>query len=149
MKFVDLAPDVQFILDHCGVPDIRGGAFDTWSRDLAELARRPNVAGKLSGIVAYTDTDSWTLADIRPYAEHTINAFGFDCMVWGSDWPVCTLAGTLSTWVGATQALLEGVSGRKGQVVERQRQANLESGLATLICKYWVSKSGLISSSAP
>ena len=51
-----------------------------------------------------------TLETIRTYAEHTIGSFGFDRMVWGSDWPVCTLAGTLSTWVAATHALLEGVS---------------------------------------
>jgi predicted TIM-barrel fold metal-dependent hydrolase len=107
---VDLNPDVQFILDHCGVPDIKGGGYDLWRTELTEIAKRPNITGKLSGIVAYTDTETWTLDDIRPYAEHTIGSFGFDRMVWGSDWPVCTLAGTLSTWVAATHALLEGVS---------------------------------------
>jgi predicted TIM-barrel fold metal-dependent hydrolase len=107
---VDLAPDVQFVLDHCGVPDIKGGGYDAWATNLADIARRPNIVGKLSGIVAYTDTGAWSLDDIRPYAEHTISSFGFDRMVWGSDWPVCTLAGSLSTWVGATHALLEGAS---------------------------------------
>lgn len=110
IELVDIAPDVQFVLDHCGVPDIKGGAYDDWARGVTEIAKRPNITGKLSGIVAYTDTGSWTLDTIRPYAEHTINAFGFDRMVWGSDWPVCTLAGSLSTWVGATHALLEGAS---------------------------------------
>jgi predicted TIM-barrel fold metal-dependent hydrolase len=98
------------VLDHCGVPDIKGGALDPWRTNMTEIAKRPNIVGKLSGIVAYTDTDTWTVDTIRPYAEHTIASFGFDRMVWGSDWPVCTLAGTLSTWVGATQALLEGCS---------------------------------------
>jgi predicted TIM-barrel fold metal-dependent hydrolase len=110
LALVDLAPDVQFVLDHCGVPDIKGGAYDAWAMGMTEIARRPNVVAKLSGIVAYTDTGTWTLDDIRPYAEHTINAFGFDRMIWGSDWPVCTLGGSLSTWVGATHALLEGAS---------------------------------------
>lgn len=110
MALVDLAPDVQFVLDHCGVPDIKGGAYDGWAKDMTEIAKRPNVMGKLSGIVAYTDTENWTVETIRPYAEHTIGAFGFDRMVWGSDWPVCTLGGSLSTWVGATHALLEGAS---------------------------------------
>ncbi len=109
-QLVDLAPDVQFVLDHCGVPDIKGGAYEPWAKNMTEMAKRPNVVGKLSGIVAYTDTQNWTLADIRPYAEHTISSFGFDRMVWGSDWPVCTLAGTLSAWVAATHALLEGAS---------------------------------------
>jgi len=110
IELVDLAPDVQFVLDHCGVPDIKGGAYEDWAKGISEIAKRPNIIGKLSGIVAYTDTETWSLQDIRPYAEHTIGAFGFDRMVWGSDWPVCTLGGSLSTWVGATHALLEGVS---------------------------------------
>jgi predicted TIM-barrel fold metal-dependent hydrolase len=110
IALVDLAPDVQFVLDHCGVPDIKGEAYDGWARGMTEIARRPNIVGKLSGIIAYTDTGTWTLDSIRPYAEHTIASFGFDRMIWGSDWPVCTLGGSLSTWVGATHALLEGAS---------------------------------------
>jgi predicted TIM-barrel fold metal-dependent hydrolase len=110
IELVDLAPDVQFVLDHCGVPDIKGGAYEDWAMGISEIAKRPNIVGKLSGIVAYTDTTTWSLQDIRPYAEHTINSFGFERMVWGSDWPVCTLGGGLSTWVGATHALLEGAS---------------------------------------
>ena len=110
IALVDLAPDVQFVLDHCGVPDIKGEAYEGWARGIAEIAKRPNIVGKLSGIIAYTDTGTWTLDSIRPYAEHTIASFGFHRMVWGSDWPVCTLGGSLSTWVGATHALLEGAS---------------------------------------
>jgi predicted TIM-barrel fold metal-dependent hydrolase len=110
IALADLAPHVQFVLDHCGVPDIKGEAYNGWAKGITEIAKRPNVVGKLSGIVAYTDTGSWTLDTIRPYAEHTINSFGFDRMVWGSDWPVCTLGGSLSTWVGATHALFEGTS---------------------------------------
>jgi predicted TIM-barrel fold metal-dependent hydrolase len=110
MALIDLAPDVQFVLDHCGVPDIKAGEYDVWAGHMTEIAKRPNIVGKLSGIVAYTDTETWTLDSIRPYAEHTISSFGFDRMIWGSDWPVCTLAGTLSTWVATTHALLEGAS---------------------------------------
>jgi predicted TIM-barrel fold metal-dependent hydrolase len=114
-QLADLAPDVQFVLDHCGVPDIKGEAYDTWANNMTGIAKRPNITGKLSGIVAYTNRESWTLDDIRPYAEHTIGSFGFDRMVWGSDWPVCTLAGTLSTWVAATHALLSGASKEEQQ----------------------------------
>ena len=105
----DLAPDVSFVLDHCGVPDIKGGGFDAWKGPLAEIARRPNVIVKLSGIPAYGAED-WTLEELKPYFGHVAEAFGFERMVWGSDWPVCTLGGGLSTWIGATQALLSGVS---------------------------------------
>jgi len=110
IALVDLAPDVQFVLDHCGVPDITAGDEQAWRKGISEIARRPNVIGKVSGVVAYADPDSWTVATLRPYVEHTISAFGWDRVVWGSDWPVCTLGGGLSTWVAATQALVAGAS---------------------------------------
>lgn len=109
IALADLAPDVQFILDHCGVPDIKGHAEHPWRDHMTEIARRPNVVAKISGVVAYAEED-WALDSIRPYVEHTISVFGWDRVVWGSDWPVCTLGGNLSTWVAATQALIEGCS---------------------------------------
>ncbi|MFK7859620.1 MAG: amidohydrolase [Granulosicoccus sp.] len=106
IELVDHCPQVSFILDHCGVPDIKGGAFDPWSSQITQLSKRTNVTAKISGVMAYTDTDNWVLDDIRPYVEHTIKAFGWDRVIWGSDSPVCTLAGQLETWVAATHALL-------------------------------------------
>lgn len=110
IALVDLAPDVQFVLDHCGVPDIKGNAEHPWREHMAEIARRPNVIGKISGVVAYADSGSWTVESLRPYVEHTIGSFGWDRVVWGSDWPVCTLGGGLATWVAATHALIAGAS---------------------------------------
>lgn len=110
IALVDLAPDVQFVLDHCGVPDIKAGAEHPWREQIAEMARRPNVVGKISGVVAYADADRWTAETLRPYVEHTIGAFGWDRVVWGGDWPVCTLGGGLLGWVAATHALLSGAS---------------------------------------
>ena len=110
IALADLAPDVQFILDHCGVPDIKGGSELPWREHVAEIARRPNVTAKISGVVAYADAENWTVEALRPYVEHVMEAFGWDRLVWGSDWPVCTLGGSLSTWVAATHALLEGAS---------------------------------------
>nr|WP_206119804.1 amidohydrolase [Rhizobium laguerreae] len=107
---VDLAPDVQFVLDHCGVPDIRSDAFQPWKAGISEIAQRPNVVCKVSGVVAYADAKTWTAETLRPYIEHVIASFGWDRVVWGSDWPVCTLGGGLSTWVAATHAMLSGVS---------------------------------------
>nr|WP_204327430.1 amidohydrolase [Rhizobium leguminosarum] len=106
----DLAPDVQFVLDHCGVPDIRSDAFEPWKAGISEIARRPNVVCKISGVVAYTDAKTWTAQTLQPYIEHVTASFGWDRVVWGSDWPVCTLGGGLSTWVAATHAMLFGVS---------------------------------------
>ncbi|MBZ9869487.1 amidohydrolase [Mesorhizobium sp. BR1-1-9] len=110
IALADLAPDVQFVLDHCGVPDIKGNGEHPWRELMSEIARRPNVVAKISGVVAYADPGSWTVETLRPYVEHAIGSFGWDRVVWGSDWPVCTLGGGLSTWVAATHALLAGCS---------------------------------------
>ena len=110
IALVDLAPDVQFILDHCGVPDIKAGAEHSWRDGIAKIARRPNVTAKISGVIAYADAGTGTVDTIRPYVEHVIVCFGWDRVVWGSDWPVCTLGGGLLHWVAATHALLAGTS---------------------------------------
>jgi predicted TIM-barrel fold metal-dependent hydrolase len=100
-------PDVRFILDHCGVPDIAARALGPWRDGITQLAALPNVSCKISGVVAYAGAD-WTTADLRPYVEHCIQAFGWDRVVWGSDWPVCTLTADLTRWVQATHALTSG-----------------------------------------
>ncbi|MFC6488809.1 amidohydrolase family protein [Nitratireductor sp. GCM10026969] len=120
MALADLAPDVQFILDHCGVPDIKGDAAEPWRAHMAEIARRPNVAAKISGVVAYADPESWTVEILRSWVEHTVDCFGFDRVVWGSDWPVCTLGGGLSTWAAATQVLFAGASEEERAKLFRQ-----------------------------
>ena len=122
IALADLAPDVQFVLDHCGVPAIKDRAEHPWREQIAEIARRPNVAVKISGVVAYADGASWTLDDIRPYVEHAIASFGWDRVVWGSDWPVCTLTASLSTWCAASQAITLGCSAS-----ERERLFSLNA----------------------
>ena len=118
IELVDYCPRVSFVLDHCGVPDIKGGAFEPWKTHIAEMSRRENVTAKISGVMAYTDTENWTLDDIRPFVEHTISKFGWNRVVWGSDSPVCTLGGHLETWVAATHALLNNCSAdEKGKLL--------------------------------
>ena len=107
---IDSAPEVQFVLDHCGAPNIKQGEGRPWRERIAEIARRPNVAAKISGVVAYADGASWSVEDLRPFVEHVIGAFGWDRVVWGSDWPVCTLTASLSLWVAATHAITRGAS---------------------------------------
>ena len=109
-ELVDHCPDVQFILDHCGVPDIKGGEFEGWAKGMSALAERPNIIAKISGVIAYADPDNWGLDDIRPYVEHTVQCFGHDRVIWGSDSPVCNLGGGLETWVAAIRALTDGWS---------------------------------------
>lgn len=108
-ELVDAAPETQFVLDHCGVPDIVGGQFESWARDIAALAQRENVAVKLSGLPAYA-RKGWTAEDLSPWVEHVTDCFGIGRMVWGSDWFVCTLGGGLTKWVDASRALLGGHS---------------------------------------
>jgi predicted TIM-barrel fold metal-dependent hydrolase len=110
IRLASQCPDVQFILDHCGVPNVKDGELDPWRRHITALAALPNVACKISGVVAYADPDRWTVDDLRPFVEHCIESFGWDRVVWGSDWPVCTLTADLARWVAATHQLLAGAS---------------------------------------
>jgi predicted TIM-barrel fold metal-dependent hydrolase len=110
IALADLAPSVQFVLDHCGVPAIKDRAEHPWREKISAIARRPNVAVKISGVLAYAEPATWTIDDIRPYVEHAIESFGWDRVVWGSDWPVCTLTASLSIWVAAAQAITLGCS---------------------------------------
>ena len=114
-------PDVQFVLDHCGNPEISTGALASWRAGLNSLAALPNVACKISGIVTHADPQHWRVADLRPVFEHVIACFGWSRVVWGSDWPVCTVAAPLGRWVDATREL---VSGASPSEVERLFGAN-------------------------
>lgn len=102
---VDACPDTTFILDHCGVPDIAGGSHREWAAQITELARRPNLHVKISGITAYGRAD-WGAGTLRPYVGHAIESFGPSRVVWGSDSPVCTLHSSLEEWVATTHFLL-------------------------------------------
>jgi len=110
VELAKACPDVQFVLDHCGIPNIREHELDPWRDHIRDIAALPNVACKISGVIAYGDPVNWTVNDLRPYVEHAIENFGWDRVVWGSDWPVCTVAANLGRWVAATHELLEGTS---------------------------------------
>ena len=100
-------PEVTFVLDHCGNPDINGIGLDPWRQSVTEIAALPNVMGKISGIVNHCDPD-WTHETLRPYVEHVIESFGWDRVVWGSDHPVVTKTGSLTRWVEAAREIVAG-----------------------------------------
>lgn len=102
-------PELTIVLDHCGVPNIKDKALDPWREGIRAMAALPHVNCKISGIVAYAG-EGWQVSDLRPYFEHVVECFGWDRLVWGSDWPVCRLGGDLGAWVDATMKLLEGHS---------------------------------------
>jgi len=106
---LEKCPKVQFVLDHCGNPAIAKGEFEPWRDAVTELSKFPNLACKVSGIIAYGGPNP-TAAMLRPYFEHVIKSFGWERVVWGSDHPVCTLTANLTKWVGFTNELLAGSS---------------------------------------
>lgn len=109
-ELVDACPGVAFVLDHCGGGSAsRPDLFAAWKTALVELARRPGVVAKISGVIA-TVGDDWTPDDLRPVIETTIEAFGWDRVVWGSDWPWSAQRASLTEWVEATRRLVEGAS---------------------------------------
>lgn len=99
VELVRRCPETLFILDHLGKPDIRAGQLDPWRDQITSLASLPNAVCKISGAVTEADHDQWTIADIKPYVLHTLDAFGEDRVLFGSDWPVATLASTYRRWV--------------------------------------------------
>ena len=103
-------PDTQFVLDHCGVPDIAGGIMDRWCAAIRDLAGLPNVACKISGILAYCSPETATVQVVRPWLEHCIEYFGWDRLVWGSDWPVCNIRSSLPVWVEISRQIVESAS---------------------------------------
>jgi L-fuconolactonase len=99
VSLVDACPDVVFVLDHLGKPDIRHHRREPWFTDLRELGRRANVFAKLSGLTTEADHHHWQPTDIAPYLRHAIETFGPDRCLFGSDWPVATLATRYQRWV--------------------------------------------------
>ena len=110
---VDLAracDDQVLVLDHCGVPDIAGGAFEDWAAGITALAGLPHVMVKLSGIAAYCGSRGASAAVLRPWVAHVIDSFGPGRIVWGSDWPVVNLGPGLPDWIDTSRALLADLS---------------------------------------
>ncbi|MFI7101503.1 amidohydrolase family protein [Streptomyces sp. NPDC050161] len=85
-------PELSFVLDHAGKPPVARGARLPWAGHLTAIARLPNVSCKLSGLVTEADWTTWRPDQLLPYARHVLDAFGPDRVLFGSDWPVCTLA---------------------------------------------------------
>ncbi len=105
-ELANTCPDTQLILDHCGVPDIAGGCLDSWKKGITAVAAHSNTAAKISGVMAYCAPGTASLETLRPYLDHTVECFGPDRLVWGSDWPVVNLGGGLPDWIAITREYL-------------------------------------------
>ncbi|KMW59969.1 L-fuconolactone hydrolase [Candidatus Rhodobacter oscarellae] len=99
-------PQMRAVIDHCMKPQIRDGAFDVWAPGITRLARDTGAYLKLSGIVTEAAED-WQVADLKPYVDHVLAEFGPARIMWGSDWPVCTLASSYDRWREAALELTD------------------------------------------
>ncbi len=106
-KLIDLCPHTRFILDHCGNEDVKNKDHSSWQRDIADLAKRKNVVGKVSGIVVTAKPKEWTADDLAPVVNHTLDVFGPDRVMFGGDWPVCTQTSTYRQWVEALKSIVK------------------------------------------
>jgi L-fuconolactonase len=124
IELVRRNPGVRFILDHCGNPEIKTGITNGWREGLQEIASFPNIDCKVSGIVVNGDWENWTAADLQPAIDWVIECFGWDRVIFGSDWPVCTLASPLQRWVATLDQITASASeeNRRRLYIENARR---------------------------
>lgn len=99
IRFVDQHPNQLFILDHVAKPKIKERILSPWREDMIALGKRPNVYCKLSGMITEADWQKWSSADLAPYLDTALQAFGPKRLLFGSDWPVMLVAGQYKPWV--------------------------------------------------
>lgn len=101
---MDAVPELRAVVDHIAKPDIKARLVEPWLSDLRRVANIPGIMCKVSGMVTEADHQKWTPHDLRPYIAHVLGMFGWDRLMFGSDWPVCGLAGTYGRVIDATRA---------------------------------------------
>jgi predicted TIM-barrel fold metal-dependent hydrolase len=118
IRLAERLPALRLVLDHAGKPPIAKGELADWQRLVRVLATHPQVMCKVSGLVTEADHASWTTADIRrPVWDVLLSAFGPDRLMFGSDWPVCVLAGGWDRWAATVEELLHDLSGDEQHAV--------------------------------
>src|SRR5690606_20444668 len=99
-------PDVRFVLDHIGKPDIAGAEMERWRAQIEALGAFENVHCKLSGLVTEADHRQWSKEDLKPYVDVVLQVFGADRILFGGDWPVVCQAASYQRWVATLDELL-------------------------------------------
>jgi L-fuconolactonase len=113
-EVAEKVPDLRMVVDHIAKPPIAAGQTEPWATHMAAIATIPGIYCKISGMVTEADHMHWTVADLKPYVTHVVELFGFDRLMWGSDWPVCLLA---SSYAHVLNAALQAV----GDLTPEQR----------------------------
>jgi L-fuconolactonase len=116
IQFVDRHPDQIFIVDHVAKPRIRDRVLSPWRENIRELARRSNVYCKVSGMVTEAEWHTWSEEDLSPYIETVVEAFTPKRIMFGSDWPVVSLASSYRRWIETVRAAIAQLS-----TTERER----------------------------
>lgn len=109
-RIVKHCPDLKLVIDHLSKPEIKAQRLDNWRVNFRLAATFPNVYCKISGMLTEADWDNWTPADLRPYVDLALEYFGPQRCMFGSDWPVCELAGSYADIIAATRELLSGLT---------------------------------------
>ena len=110
LELVKRCPEVRFVLDHIGKPDIRNGLREPWWAQVRELARHDNVVVKLSGVISEAHPETWRPIDCIPYMTHIVECFGFERVMYGSDWSVSSLTHEYPAWVALIDEVIHGAS---------------------------------------
>ncbi len=102
LELVQQCRDVPLVLDHCAKPAIKKGALEPWKTQIRKMAEFENIYCKISGLLTESDLQNWSFDELRVYAEHVVECFGTERIMFGSDWPVLTLAGNYQDWYDFT-----------------------------------------------
>ena len=112
-------PDLRLVLDHVAKPAVASGGWEPWATDLAALAEHAQVRCKLSGLVTEADHADWSPDDLRPYVAHAIAVFGAERCMFGSDWPVCRVAGDYGAVKAALETIVEDLGADRAAIMGR------------------------------
>jgi L-fuconolactonase len=102
-QLVEAFPEQAFVIDHIAKPLIKDKKIDNWKKDIASIAACPNVMCKISGMVTEADWYNWKKEDFKPYMDVVVEAFGINRVMYGSDWPVCLVAGSYEEMLSITK----------------------------------------------
>ena len=113
----EAVPELPLVIDHIAKPRIATRQFDEWATAMARAAESPRMMCKLSGMVTEANRHDWKPADLKPYVEKVVELFGVERVMFGSDWPVCLLAGSYSQVFDALRECLGGLSAGEMELV--------------------------------
>jgi L-fuconolactonase len=93
LQVLEILPTLRAVIDHISKPEIKAQKLEPWKALISKASNCPSLYCKLSGMITEADHKHWKVEDLRPYVEHVVDCFGWDRIMFGSDWPVSLLAG--------------------------------------------------------